>query len=114
MGRAGNLMFLYFGLGLLLVAIIVRWLGVPSAVWIPLFGLAIVLKSIFLFNVFRTKNFKFSVWLLLIIIGVVMIFVSMLFKYVFPMPLLRHILFYGAILLKVSGLVFMMIDKMKK
>ncbi len=106
-------LFLYSGLSLLLIAIIIRWCGVPSVIWIPTFCTAILLKAIFLFTAFRTKGFKISLWLTFIIIGVAMILVSLLFKYIFPIPQLRNILFYGAITLKVSGLILMLVQKIK-
>jgi len=99
-----NKYFLYAGLSLLFISILVRWLGAPYAVFIPLFSLAILMKGIFLVNIFRTKEFRMTLWLTLILIGVVLILISMLFKYLYPIPLLRNIFFYGALLFKISGL----------
>ena len=108
-----NKLFLYIGLGLLFIAIIIRWLGVCSVVWISMFCIAILLKIIFLVKVFRTKGFKMSLWLALILIGVAMILLSLIFKYVYPVVLLRNILFYGALTFKFSGLILMLIQKIK-
>lgn len=104
---------MYTGLSLLVIAIIIRWLGLSSAVWIPAFGIAILLKGIFLVNVFRFKGFKMYGWLILILTGVVMILVSLPFKYVYPVPVVRNILFYGAIIFKISGLLLMFVQKIK-
>lgn len=113
MNTLNNKLFLYSGLSLLFIALILRWSGIPATIWIPAFVVAILLKIIFLVNVFRTKGFKMSLWLMLIITGVAMILVSLIFKYVLPIPLLRNILFYGAITLKVSGLIIMLAGKIK-
>lgn len=109
-----NKLFLYSGLSLLLIAIVIRYQGVESVVWIPVFGIAILLKSIFLINTFRSKEFKIRLWIKLIIIGVALILISLLFRYVFPIPWLRNILFYGAITLKISGLVLMFFEKIRR
>jgi uncharacterized membrane protein len=55
-----------------------------------------------------------GLWLYLILAGVAMILVSMLFKNIFPLPVVRNILFYGAISLKISGLLLMFLQKKKK
>ena len=106
-----NRLFLLIGLSLLLVSIVIRWLGVSVAIWGTIFGTAILLKSIFLFNVFRTKGFKKNIGLTLIVIGVGMILTSLIFKYIFPVDLLRNILFYGAIVCKVFGLILMFVKR---
>lgn len=108
-----NKLFLYTGLILLLIAIFIRWQGVSATIWVPVFGIAILLKSIFLINMFRTKGFQMSLWLMFILIGVIMILASLLFKSIFPIPLIRNILFYGAITLKASGLILIFVKKMK-
>jgi len=108
-----NNIYLYSGLSLLLIAFVIRWIGVTHVVWIPILGIAILMKGIFLMNVFRRKGFKMSLWLMLILIGVVLILLSMLFRYVYPVPIVWAILFYGAIALKVSGLVLMLSKKIK-
>lgn len=104
-------LLLYTGLTFLLIALITRWAGGGAILWIPVFSLAIILKAAFLFVTIRSRKFKWSLWLILILTGVIMIFVSLLFKYVFPIPLLRDILFYGAITLKIAGLILLFIGK---
>ncbi|NDV46088.1 hypothetical protein D0T49_03410 [Paludibacter sp. 221] len=111
MKKIDSKLFLYSGLALLLVSLVLRIFGLSAIAWTSFLGLAVVLKSVFLFDVMRVKEFKMSLWLVLILAGVVMILVSLLFKYVFPMPLLRSILFYGAITLKVSGLILMFVER---
>ena len=108
-----NKLFLYAGLSLLLITIIIRGFGVSSAIWIPIFSIAILLKGIFLINIFRSKKFKMTGWLMFILIGVAMILISMLFKSIFPIPLIRDVLFYGAITFKVLGLILMLVQKIK-
>ncbi|MDR3140465.1 MAG: hypothetical protein LBU37_01855 [Tannerellaceae bacterium] len=113
MKKVNNKMFLYSGLALLLTAFAVRWLrpGVPSAYFWILSGIAIACKLVFLVNVFRRKDFKPALWLYFILAGVIMILVSLLFKHVYPMPFVRLALFYGAIILKVSGLVLLLMQR---
>jgi len=106
-------LFLYSGLTFLLIALIIRGFGGSTPVWVPVFGLAIILKATFLFVVVRSRKFKWSLWLTLILIGVIMIFISMIFKYILPIPLLRNILFYGALIFKVAGLVLIFTSKIK-
>jgi len=113
MKNSRNKLFLYTGLCLLCIAIILRWQNISSLFWVPVFFIAIVLKAVFLVDLFRTKEFKLTLWLVLIITGVVMILTSMLFKYVFDFPVLRQILFYGAISLKVIGLLIMLIGRIR-
>ncbi|MDL2281966.1 hypothetical protein LJC44_02475 [Parabacteroides sp. OttesenSCG-928-G06] len=97
----------------MLIALVIRSLGAPSALWIPLFCLAIALKTAFLVITLRGRQFKWSLWMKLIIAGVIMIFASMLFKYVFPVPVVRNILFYGAITLKTIALILLFTEKIK-
>ncbi|WP_280743583.1 MULTISPECIES: hypothetical protein [unclassified Parabacteroides] len=113
MTKAANKYCLYAGLSLLAAAILLRWLvaGFPLFAFWTLMGVAILLKSIFLVNVFREKGFRPALWLYLILAGVCLILLSMLFKYVFVLPLLRNILFFGAILLKISGLALLLIQR---
>ncbi|MDL2208968.1 hypothetical protein LJB97_05040 [Parabacteroides sp. OttesenSCG-928-O15] len=113
MKQINNKLFLYYGLGILFLAIILRAFDVPTLVWAPLFGIAIVLKTIFLIRVFRSKNFQPSLWLGFILTGVAMIFISMIFRYLYPVPWLWCILFYGAIALKLTGLLMMIIKKVR-
>jgi uncharacterized membrane protein YedE/YeeE len=109
MRKVNNKLFLYSGLALLLTAFAARWLspGVPAVYFWLLLAMGITLKSVFLINVFRRKEFKPALWLYLILAGVLMILISLLFKHVFPLPPVRFTLFYGAIILKVSGLVLL-------
>ena len=113
MRKINNLYFLYTGLVILLIAFIIRLVfkDIPSCYFWTLTGIAITLKAIFLINVFRDKPFKPALWLNLILIGVAMIFISMFFKYIYPVFLLRQIFFYGAILLKSTGLILLLTCK---
>ena len=104
MKKPGNKVFLYAGLVILLVAVSVRWIWPFSTAFWILFITAIILKAYFLITVFRAKGFKPGLWLYLILAGVALIFLSILFKTVFHIPLLRDILFYTAICLKIAGL----------
>lgn len=110
---ANNLIFLYAGLTFLLLAFIVRWFdtGLPSYSFWVLIGIAVCLKTIFLINVFRQKGFKPALWLYFILAGVALIFASMFFKYIYPVSVLRLLLFWGAIGLKVTGLILMFARK---
>ena len=115
MNKPDKRVFLYSGLTLLAVAFLVRWAGVGESFylfWI-VFLVAILLKVMFLANVFLVKGFRLSLWLCFILAGVALIFISMVFKYFYPVPLLRDILFYGAISLKVTGLLLMLFQKKK-
>lgn len=103
--------FLYGGLSLLLLAFVVRAWGVPSVYFWGLFAAAILLKSIFLFGVFRLKGFRLTPGMCLILAGVAMMLVSFLFKTVYPLPVIRILLFCGAISLKSIGLIWMLLDK---
>ena len=112
--RESKKQFLYIGLGILLAAFIFKWLGVAVCCFRMLLGAAIFFKLFFLVSVFRAKGFKLNLWLGLILSGVAMILLSMLFKTTFPMPALRTTLFYGAITLKISGLILMLFSQRKK
>jgi hypothetical protein len=113
MKKVNNKIFLYSGLTLLLTAFAVKWLrpDVPAVYFWLLLGMAITLKSVFLVHVFRRKDFKPALWLYFILAGVLMILVSLLFKHVYPIPPVRLTLFYGAIILKVSGLVLLIMQR---
>lgn len=113
MAKTNNKIILYSGLALLFLAIYLRSVSVTSSVWLPLFCVAILLKTCFLVRVFRSKSFKPRLWFLLILCGVVLILLSMLFKYVFVIPWLRTTLFYGALFLKSSGLLLMVIGRVR-
>jgi hypothetical protein len=109
-----NKIFLFTGLSLVLAALLVYGVGGSHALFLTLLILGILLKMVFLGNVFREKGFRWSVGLTLISTGVGMILLSLLFKSVFPQPLLRNILFFGAIALKVSGLVLLIVQNRRK
>jgi hypothetical protein len=109
-----NKIFLYIGLGLLSIAVFVRWTGMFAYGFYPLLGMAILFKISFLVSVFRTKGFKPALWIYFILAGVAVIFISLLFKTIFPAPLLRNILFYGAIVLKITGLILLLLSKKNK
>lgn len=109
-----NRVLLYAGLSFLLVALIIRGMDGASALWLPVFSMAIVLKAGFLVSTFRNRQFKWHLWLSLILAGVILIFVSLFFKYVVPVPLLRNILFFGAIALKIGGLALLLVQKVSK
>jgi hypothetical protein len=111
--RVNDKVFLYTGLGILLLALVIRGLGGPSILWISVLCIAIIFKIIFLVLALYGSKFKLELWLIFILVGVLMILISLLFKYVFPIVWLRNVLFYGAISLKVTGLVMMMISKLK-
>ncbi|MDR2147579.1 MAG: hypothetical protein LBE91_14090 [Tannerella sp.] len=115
MKKTGNKLYLYIGLSLLVIAFAVRWLHVLPAYWFwILLGVAISFKTYFLILTFRNKSVKVGWWLYLILAGVVMIFASLLFKNIFPYPVIRNILFFGAILLKIIGLILLLTGKKKR
>jgi hypothetical protein len=96
-------------LGILVVSFIVKWAGASLYYfWILLFA-AIVFKTLFLIATVSKKGFKPRLWLYFILTGVALILISMLFKTTFPV--LYKILFYGAISLKATGLVLMILSK---
>jgi len=105
-----NKAFLYSGLSVLLLAFVCKWMKLPTYSFWILLGAAVVLKSLFLISVFRTK-YKPSKGLYVILIGIGMILISMFFKYIYPLSLLNKILFYGAISLKITGLLMMILHK---
>jgi hypothetical protein len=106
-------LFLYSGLGILVVAFAVKWLEASVRYFWVLLCIAILCKALFLIAVLSDKAFKPSRWLYFILAGVAMILISMLFKTIFPVPILHKILFYGAISLKTTGLILMIFSKKK-
>ena len=104
MGRK-RVYFLYSGLGILIISLIVKWLDLSLCCFWILMGVAIALKFLFLVSIFREREFKPSLWLYLILTGVAMILLSLLFKNIIPVPVVYRVLFFGAITLKVSGLI---------
>ncbi|MDR2473493.1 MAG: hypothetical protein LBD53_08055 [Tannerella sp.] len=81
-----------------------------------LLGVAIALKIIFLIFKIRSGDINFkklSTAMWLILTGVVMICISMFFKYIIHISLLQRILFYVAIGLKFSGLIIIIVNKIR-
>jgi D-alanyl-D-alanine carboxypeptidase/D-alanyl-D-alanine-endopeptidase (penicillin-binding protein 4) len=105
--------FLYSGLTLLLAAFTAKWTGTPAGCFYLLLGAAIAFKTLFLITVFRHKGFRLSRGLCFILAGVFLILMAMLFKTIFPLPMLHTILFYGAIALKVTGLILLLRTNIK-
>jgi hypothetical protein len=105
--------FLYSGLGILLVAFAAKWTGMAMYYFWTGLGIAVALKTLFLISVFRAGEFRPGLWFYLILTGVGLILISLLFKTVFPVPLLYKILFYSAISFKVTGLILMLCSKRK-
>ncbi|MDR0754454.1 MAG: hypothetical protein LBF04_03605 [Prevotellaceae bacterium] len=103
--------FLYAGLGILAISFIVKWMGAPSYCFLILLCVAIILKSVFLITVISAKGFKPSLWFYFIATGVFMILISMIFKTTFQVAAMHEILFYGAVFLKITGLVLMIFCK---
>jgi hypothetical protein len=106
-----NKLPLYAGLCLLLVAFTVKFMGMSDYCFWILLGVAITFKTFFIISVFKTKGFKPAMWLYFILTGVAVILISMLFKTIFPVPILHKILFYIAISLKITGLILMFYSK---
>ncbi|MDR1197629.1 MAG: hypothetical protein LBK94_01260 [Prevotellaceae bacterium] len=106
--------FLYIGLGILTIAFVFKLTAAPAYYFWILLSTALIFKMFFLTAVFSEKGFKLSLWLCLILTGVVLILASMLFKTVFPIPALHKALFYVAISLKVTGLLLMIFSKRQK
>jgi predicted membrane channel-forming protein YqfA (hemolysin III family) len=75
--------------------------------------LGIALKTLFLISVFRRKGFRPSPGLYLILSGVALILFSLIFKTIYPAPRLRSILIIIAIALKSTGIIFLIITKLK-
>ena len=106
--------FLYIGLGVLLLAFIFRWTELPVFYFWTLFSIAIFLKALFLLFTFREKGFKPQLWFYLILAGVALIFLSIPFKTIVPIPLVYKVLFYSAITLKATGLVLLLFSRINK
>ena len=108
-----RLSFLYSALLMLLIAFICKWANLAAYIFWILLGIAIGLKILFLISVFRTK-YKPGKGFYLILAGVGLIFISMFFKYIYPIFVLGKILFYAAIFLKITGLIMMIMSKKDK
>ncbi len=105
---------LFTGLTLLLVAACLYWTGQPSSVYLCVFGAAIVFKSLFLYQTLRAPGFKMSIAMYMILAGIALILASLLFKNIYPQPVIRNILFYTAIALKVSGVSWLLYRQKRK
>ncbi|MCC8152948.1 MAG: hypothetical protein LIP01_01265 [Tannerellaceae bacterium] len=110
-GRDRKKIFLFSGLFFLASSGIVFLSGLSQTMGIVLMGAGICMKSLFLLQLFTAPDFKMSRELYLILTGVILILISLLFKYLYPLPLLRNILFYTAIILKVSGVCLLFFHK---
>ncbi|MGL4908471.1 MAG: GNAT family N-acetyltransferase [Bacteroidales bacterium] len=114
MNRHRNKLLLYSALTLMLTAIVSKQLGLASVYWIPVFSIAILLKYVFLLTLLQARKFKLSLPLILIIIGVGFMLTSFIFKTAFPILWLHSTLFYGAIALKITGLILAIILSQSK
>ncbi|MDR2130620.1 MAG: hypothetical protein LBP56_05560 [Odoribacteraceae bacterium] len=103
--------FLYGGLGMLAIAFSTRLAGGPAGCFRPLLGAAILFKVLFLLLVFPGKGFRPRAWFWFILAGVILILLSQLFKALFPVPALYKSCFYGAIALKMTGLILLLFSK---
>ena len=103
--------FLYAGLTILLIAFVGKWNNIPVLYFWVLFGIAIILKTIFLISMFRDKSFKPSLPLYFILVGVAMMLISMIFNPI--VSVFAKTLFYLAILLKTTGLIIMLLSKLR-
>ena len=108
-----NRAFLYAGLSILAITFVVKWTVDSAILFYILFGIAILLKVTFLINIFRTKGFQPNLGFYMILIGIAMMLTSLLFKKIIPASALQKLLFIGAIALKISGLILMIIDSRK-
>jgi len=109
MKKIGNKIFLYIGLCILVIAFVVKWLFTSKYLFWILLGLAILFKIYFLIVTFRSKSIKVGLWLYFILAGVILILLSLLFKNI----ILHNTLFYSAILLKTTGLILLLLKKIK-
>ncbi|MDR0560012.1 MAG: hypothetical protein LBG92_07555 [Prevotellaceae bacterium] len=107
--------FPYAGFLLLAVAFAVKWTGCSVILFGILLSMAVALKTVFLISVFRTKGFRPDLGFYLILTGVAMILLFLLFKEFSLVPVvLQRILFYGAISLKITGLIITIYTKKYK
>jgi len=108
---ATHKVFIYAGLCFLVISFVAQWLGAPTYLSLILRGLGVLLKVIFIIATLRSKTVRVGLWFYLIMTGVLMILVSLLFRNVVPIPIMRYIFFYGAISFKVTGLLMLLIRK---
>lgn len=99
----------YIALLLLFAAMLLKYFGAPNAIFWTLFGMAILLKVLFLITILSSKGFKMTIGMYLILIGVLIILVSILLKWFPNLFVLQRILFFLAITLKVSGLILIVL-----
>ena len=111
MRKSSERIFLFGGLIFLFIAFVIRWLGASNFMFGTFLILGISLKTVFLITIFRSKGFRPGPGLYLILAGITMILVSLLFKTICPLPIIRNMLFYGAILLKITGLILIIFEK---
>lgn len=105
-------LFLYIGLALLGIAIVLKViLPIEQVVFYPMLAVAILMKLLFLWLTFQQKKIHIKAPLCFILLGVVLIFMAILCKGTIS-SLLYQCLFFLAIGLKVTGL-FLLITKGK-
>jgi len=98
---------------MLLIAFAARQMHAPMYCFLILSGAAILFKTFFLIGIIRNKSIKVGLWFYLILTGIAMVLISLLFKNIFPIPIIRNILFFGAILMKITGLILVLTEKKK-
>lgn len=100
---------LYLGLSFLAVAFLLKYaFNVSQPVFAVTLGTAIALKVLFLILSFLQKGFRLKLPIVLILIGVAMILVAINCKDS-ASAIVYYLLFYGAIGLKISGLILLII-----
>ena len=108
-----KIVFLFGGLGMLFIAFVCKWAGLPVYCFWVSFCMAIALKSLFLVITFSEKESKPKPWLYFILTGVALMLLSVIFKTVIQMPMVYKVHFYGAITLKTTGLLLMLFSLRK-
>lgn len=104
-------LLLYAGLALLALAFVLKYaLHVTPFIFGITLGMAIALKVLFLLLTFKQKGFHMKLPIILILIGVAMIITAANCKGNVPMPL-YHCLFFGAIGLKITGVLLLIFKK---
>lgn len=106
MKHKSNRLLLYCGLTLVTTSFIAKWtLNISDLLFYVLLGVAISCKILFLLSHMQAKGFKMDIGIYFILTGVGLMLLSMLFKTIFPIPVLQQILFYTAISLKITGVI---------
>lgn len=105
--------FLFSGLGFIVFAFSIRWLSVtPAYCFWGLLCIAIMLKSTFLLlSVKEEGGLQLNAGLYFILAGVATILLALVLKATGTTPLLYKLLLYGAITLKVTGLILIIRGK---